>query len=234
MFPHLVAKRGDDVGRHIGFAVGRSSELADAVVHEPRSHSPIAEEFADTGVMSYLSKPRGFLAANCDIDNDGRQDIFIGYSWMEPQLFFNRGFRSFGDARMFTPDGGALPKEIGQGVQAACAADLNSDGIEDIAAVMTDGELYVFPRKADGADVGLALRVALDPAGSCAGPVNVVASEEKRSYGAWPVSSGSSAFFGRREAGPITVKWRLPGGEEKKKEIVLEDRPVLLTIGGKD
>ena len=45
----------------------------------------------------------------------------------------------------------------------------------------------------------------------------------KRCLGAWNVLPGTSqAFFGRRDAGPVTLKWRLPGGKEQQKEIVVE------------
>jgi hypothetical protein len=38
------------------------------------------------------------------------------------------------------------------------------------------------------------------------------------------VSPGiSQACFGRRDAGPVMIKWRLPGGNQQQKEIVLEN-----------
>jgi len=41
--------------------------------------------------------------------------------------------------------------------------------------------------------------------------------------GAWNVVPGvSHACFGRNDAGPVTLKWRLPGGKEQQKEILLE------------
>ena len=45
----------------------------------------------------------------------------------------------------------------------------------------------------------------------------------KRCLGAWNVLPGvSQACFGRTEAGPVTLKWRLPGGQEQTREVVLE------------
>jgi hypothetical protein len=45
----------------------------------------------------------------------------------------------------------------------------------------------------------------------------------KRCLGAWNVLPGvSQAFLCRSDAGPVTLKWRLPGGKEQTKEVVLE------------
>jgi hypothetical protein len=46
---------------------------------------------------------------------------------------------------------------------------------------------------------------------------------DKRCLGAWNVLPGvSQAGFGRTEAGTMMLKWRLPGGKEPSKEVVLE------------
>ena len=53
----------------------------------------------------------------------------------------------------------------------------------------------------------------------------------KRCLGAWNVLPGASqAFFGRREAGPVTLKWRLPGGKEQQKEVVVEKETTRVEI----
>ncbi len=45
----------------------------------------------------------------------------------------------------------------------------------------------------------------------------------QRCRGAWNVLPGvSQAFIGRSDAGPVTLKWRLPGGKEPSKEVELE------------
>ena len=42
--------------------------------------------------------------------------------------------------------------------------------------------------------------------------------------GAWNVLPGvSHACFGRTDAGPVTLKWRLPSGKEQQKEVILEN-----------
>jgi hypothetical protein len=40
----------------------------------------------------------------------------------------------------------------------------------------------------------------------------------------------SEAFFGTREAGPMVLKWRMPGGEEQKKAVVVESAPVRVVV----
>ena len=70
------------------------------------------------------------------------------------------------------------------------------------------------------------------PAGAeYAGPLTVTGYSGDRCLGAWNVvSGGSQAFFGRFEAGPCLVTWKLPGGEVQKKEVILEDKPVVFEI----
>jgi hypothetical protein len=53
----------------------------------------------------------------------------------------------------------------------------------------------------------------------------------KRCLGAWNVLPGAGqACFGRRDAGPVTLKWHLPGGKEQTKEVVLEKKTIRVEI----
>jgi hypothetical protein len=76
------------------------------------------------------------------------------------------------------------------------------------------------------------MAVAALPVGSqYKGPVAVTGWVGTRCLGAWNVLPGASqACFSRRDAGPVTLKWRLPGGKEEQKEVTLERNTVKVEI----
>jgi len=183
------------------------------------------------GEIAYISKPGAVDGMTGDVNNDGRQDIFLAYSGMAPQIFFNRGFRSFGHSHMLDlAEKGLLP-EAEEGQYAGCLGDLNDDGAQDMAiALKKDNTLWIFLRD-PGMAFPLALRVRLSPKARFSGPLTVVGYRGTRCLGAWNVSAdGGEAFFGHFEAGPCTVTWKFPGAKQEKKEVILEDKPVVLTL----
>ena len=184
------------------------------------------DAFGFTGELPYISKPNAIGGMTGDINNDGRQDILILYSDRPPQLFFNRGFRSFGHSHMLDLAEKRLLPAAGKGQQAGLLADLNGDGGQDMALVLKNGELWVFFRDVDDAP-GLCLRAALPPSGPFTGPVSVTGWSGQRCLGAWNVVRGTSeAFLGMLDAGPCRVRWQFPGRRAQEKEVVVEDAPV--------
>jgi hypothetical protein len=120
-----------------------------------------------------------------------------------------------------------LPKllpaaEAGQ--QSACFGDLDGDGAQDLALALRNGEVWVAFRANSDPDRQAMMAVAILPvAGPCKGPVAVTGWIGKRCLGAWNVLPGvGQACFGRTDAGPVTLKWRLPGGTEQQREVILE------------
>ena len=107
---------------------------------------------------------------------------------------------------------------------AACLADLDGDGAQDLALATGTGEIWVAFRENSKADRAAMMAAAVLPvSGACKGPVAVTGWIDKRCLGAWNVLPGvSRACFGRTEAGPVTLKWRLPGGQEQSEEVILE------------
>lgn len=192
-----------------------------------------AESLGVSGEIAYISKPGGVAAQTGDFNNDGRPDVFIAYAAaLTPQLFFNRGYRSFGHARMVDLAQQKLVPQAIQGQQAGCLGDFNDDGALDMVVVLADGETWLLPRKA-GEDPVLAVRVTL-PLGVRAGPITVWATREKRHFGAHVVRAGGpGALIGLREAGPVTVHWRTPDGKVHKKGVIVEDGPVDFRLGEK-
>ncbi|MGA2068700.1 MAG: hypothetical protein ABSG86_27275 [Thermoguttaceae bacterium] len=72
-------------------------------------------------------------------------------------------------------------------------------------------------------DKSPSLRWPLSPRAAACGPANVSLFKDKRCLGTAVVTAGSApAFFGVEEAGAVTLKWRLPGGEEKSRNMVAE------------
>ncbi|MBM4142120.1 MAG: VCBS repeat-containing protein [Lentisphaerae bacterium] len=187
-------------------------------------------KFADrtdmAGEFAYVSQRGGADCVVGDMNNDGRQDILVAYSGTSPHLFFNRGFRSFGHAHTtdlaenhLLPD--ANNAEAGQ--QSACLADFDGDGAQDMALALNGGEIWVFFRENSDGEARMAV-AGLPVSGAFKGPVAVTGWIDKRCLGAWNVLPGvSRGNFGRLDAGPVTLKWRLPGGGEQSREIVLEE-----------
>ncbi|HOI55294.1 MAG TPA: VCBS repeat-containing protein [Phycisphaerae bacterium] len=186
-----------------------------------------------SGEISYHAQGGGCSATTGDFNNDGRQDIFVAYSiTMAPQLYFNRGFRSFGQAyEVDLAQQRRLP-QAGDGQQAGCLGDFNGDGALDMVIVLAKGEAWLFPRKVeDGQALAVIGGLAVD---GPAGPVNIAGWRDKRPLGAMPVRPGDpGAFFGMDEPGPIVLKWQLPGGKAEQKEVVAEQGPVRVLVNKK-
>jgi hypothetical protein len=184
-----------------------------------------------SGSFEYISKSGGIGCQTIDINNDGRQDIFVTYeAGVAPQVFFNRGFRCFGLARKLEAQlQGSLP-HAAEGQQAGCVADFTGDHAMDMFIVLKNGELWLVPRRVD--ETALAVVATLSSKSPCAGPVVVTAHDQnQRPLGGWPVSAGEpGAFFGLTEMGPLTLKWRLPGGPAQEKEVVVDAKAVRVAL----
>ncbi len=194
-----------------------------------------AEMLAASGEIGYISKAGGVSVQTADVNNDGRQDLFIAYGTeRHPHLFFNRGFRSFGHARKLDLNEQKLLAQAGKGQQAGCLGDFNGDGALDMALVLANGEAWLFLRKVEEDEPALAVVAALSPGAPYAGPVTVRARREKYEFGSWTVhAGGAGAFFGVVEPGPVQISWRFPGGREQKREVVVEEGVVRVLLDRK-
>lgn len=191
---------------------------------------PLQQNLA--GELTYISKPFGVCGTTCDFNCDGMQDILLCYSQMTaPQLFFNRGFRSFGHGHGVDLAENALLSGISRGQQAGLVADLDGDGSQDLLIVTLQGDVICFLHNAGG-DPAHVVRVSLPPGGAFAGPLTVIAADgTKRS--AWVVAPGTDAYLGRSEAGVAEFSWQLPGGAVQKKSIPVENKPVRFVLPAK-
>jgi hypothetical protein len=181
------------------------------------------ERFCDVGEMvSHDQRVRGTDSMTGDVNNDGRQDVLLAYANSSPVTYFSRGFLSFGHSHSLDIKERQLLPEANHatdGQQSACLADLDGDGAQDLALALNNGEIWVFFRENSDNEARMAV-AALPIAGAFKGPVTVTGWIGKRCLGAWNVLPGvSPACFGRTDAGPITLKWRLPGGQEQSREV---------------
>ena len=193
-----------------------------------------AELVGQSGEIAYISKPGGIDGMTCDFNNDGRQDILIVYKdGTAPMLFFNRGFRSFGHAHapVDIQEANLLP-EAEKGAQAGGMGDFRGTGAQDMALVLNNGEVWMLYQKALADEPVLSVRVALPLKGAAAGPVTVTATTDKQPLGAWNLVAGlQTGFFARRTAGPITLKYQLPGEKPQTMKVVLVDKPLRVVLG---
>lgn len=182
-----------------------------------------------SGEVGYVARRGAVTACLGDLNNDGRQDVAILYSTVAPQVFFNRGFRSFGCSQSLDLERGSVLRQAAQGQQAGCLADFTGHGAQDLALVLRDGTCALLVRTPTGSD--LCARAVLPAKSRSAGPVAVQAAVEDRPLGAWNVTAGGAgAFLARPEAGPVTIKWRFPGGKLQTRQVILEDRPVTIVL----
>jgi hypothetical protein len=183
-----------------------------------------------SGEVAYISKPGGIGGSTCDVNNDGRQDVLIVYADRGPQIFFNRGFRSFGHSHAMDLSEKKLLPAADAGLRAGLIADLNGDGGQDMAVALAGGELWVFFREV-GDVPALCVRASLAAGGPTAGPINVVGRLEGRCLGAWPVTAGGAgAMFGLLEPARCKLTWPGPDGKERQKLVEVEDAPVRFVL----
>ncbi len=210
----------DADGRLDVFCVNASGSL----LWENAGGGKFHETFDLTGELAYGAGLRGSDCMAGDFNNDGRQDVAIAYSAGHPMLFFNRGFRNFGNATGINLGWDKLLPAAEKGQASACLADLDGDGAQDLAMALNNGDVWVVFRENSNPDRQAMMAVATLPVGgSNKGPVAVTGWVGKRCLGVWNVLPGvSQACFGLTEAGVVTLKWRLPGGKEQSKDVVLE------------
>ena len=95
---------------------------------------------------------------------------------------------------------------------------------------LKDGELWLFPRLVEGGQA-LSVSATLSPGKGFPEPVTVTGWAGKRCLGSQSLTTGGPpAFFGRIEAGPLTLKWSCPDGTPQSKEVVVIDKPVHVVL----
>lgn len=184
-----------------------------------------------SGELSYKGNTDANGGMTGDFNGDGRQDLALFHPAASPNLYFNRGFRSFGLANDldFQKPPSVLPAAA-EGVQTGCWADLDGDGTQELVIVLTKGECWRMAFDTHG-EKGRGVRVAATSGSASGGPVTVRAVRGKVNCGAWNVVAGAAeAFFGTTEAGPVTLKWQAPGGKPQSRDVVVENALVRFVL----
>jgi len=191
-----------------------------------------------SGEIEYIPKPGAIRVQTGDVNNDGRQDVLVVYgAQLSPQLFFNRGFRSFGHARELDLQiEGRLP-EASRGQQGGCLGDFNGDGALDMVLALMNGELWILLRQVEH-ESAMAATAELSPESPWAGPINVAAwaGQPPRALGTCVVRQGGApVLWGvpESEAGDVTVRWRTPDGTAQTRivEVVPGEEPRHVVLG---
>jgi len=199
------------------------------------------DQLHQSGEVEYISKPGGIGVQTGDVNNDGRQDLLVVYgAQMAPQLFFNRGFRSFGHARDLDLDVQDLLPAAADGQHGGCLGDFNGDGAPDMVLALVNGELWLFLREVEHG-TAMAVTATVSPRSPYAGPLNVAAwaGDPPRALGTQVVRQGGApVLWGvpESEAGDVTVRWRTPDGAEETRivEVVPGDEPQHVLLGDPD
>jgi len=195
-----------------------------------------------SGEVEYISRGGGIAVQAADVTGDGLQDLFIAYGTrMAPHILFNLGSRCFQHARELdlSEQRGAIEKtdanlvdHAGQGQQAGYLGDFNGDGALDMALVLGNGDVCVFPRKVSPDSPAKGIAVSLSPGAERAGPVAVTVAAERRSLGCWTVPAGGGpVLIGARQAGPVQLQWRWPGGEIQTRRVKVKESVVPVDLG---
>lgn len=176
-----------------------------------------AEYLNVSGEIAYISKPNCIDCVTCDVNNDGLQDVLMVYNDIGAQIFFNRGFRSFGHAHGLDIGENQLLEIAEHGQKSGCIFDMDGDGGQDMVLLLPNDELWFFQRSDDDGQP-LAAIAALPAKHAFKGPVSVTGWVGDRLLGAWSIMPGTSdAFFGVRDAGVVTIKWQIPGSDKAEK-----------------
>ena len=181
------------------------------------------------GEVAYKAQPFASWCGVGDFNNDSRRDLLITYSAQPMLLYFNRGFRSFGQAPKLEMALAEIP-DSAAGQQMGLLADFSDGGAQDLVLVMNSGDIWCAYNDL-GSDGAKCIQVMPAPKPSTPGPINVFLWKGTRCLGAAVVQPGRApAFFGIQDAGSYTLKWRLPGGQEMSKTIPVTDKPVTVGI----
>jgi hypothetical protein len=174
----------------------------------------------------YKTQTRARTVQVCDINCDGRADLFVGYERSGPVFLFNRGFRTFGTADELTLAGatvgeGDAARELQcgtalmGGAPRGVVADFDRDGAPDLASAAPDGTVWVVWR--DRGERYLNVEAAL-PRGA-AGPMTVNAWHGARSLGARLARPGMPAYFGMESKGGLKLEWTGADGKPRTRTV---------------
>ena len=189
--------------------------------------------YEDAGEVADKALRNAVGGTACDINNDGRQDLLLAYADQAPQVFFNRGFFTFGLAESLKLENDPTITDLDRGVQAAVTADFSGApgghplvgagrGVESLIVVLKSGAVWMLSPSAEKSSesrspAGYAASIRL--AEGSLGPVTVVGHDETRVPRARVAAPGSPARFGMQSPGPLKLRWCDSAGREQSRTI---------------
>ncbi len=175
------------------------------------------EALKTTGELSYNIRPGVHHVGIGDHALDGRLGLVLFNRQLPPQVYFNRGFAVFGyDMELdLIEDAPDAQEAAGRGQQGGLLADLTGNGLQELLMVTQEGVFWLLTRDAE-ATAPLGAFVTAPP--ELSGPVPVVIRDGNRTVGARILSPTAPAHIGRRNRGPVTLSWRLPGEENDREQ----------------
>ena len=201
-------------------------------VYQNLGEAGFAETLGLSGEIAYKPQPLATCAVVGDFDNDSRQDLVITYGAAQPLMYFNRGFRSFGQCPKLEQSLDRVP-DLAKGQQLCLLGDFHNNGAQDLLLVLKNGDICHAANEIGG-DSALCIKARLGPKSPMPGPVAVTLWDGKQCLGAAVTQCGASpAFFGLKGAGKYTLKWTWPGGAEMTKAVAVDDVPVMVELDGK-
>ncbi len=186
------------------------------------------EALALSGELGYKRQPLASWCAVGDFNNDSRPDLLITFGGQPALLYFNRGFRSFGESPKLEEALKAAP-DLQKGQRMGMLADLFGSGAQDLLLATNSGDVWCALNNLG--EEGMCIKARLSGKSPTAGPVNVSLFSGKRCMGtATVVAGGAPAFFGIEKAGKYTMKWRFPGGQKMSKAVEIDDKPATVVL----
>ncbi|MGQ9661111.1 MAG: FG-GAP repeat domain-containing protein [Kiritimatiellia bacterium] len=183
-----------------------------------------------TGEAGYVIQRDAEFAAVGDFNGDSFPDLCVGYPKGPPNFFFNRGFRTFGAAEALGLDRvGVENAAVGQ--SAACWADLDRDGAEDLVVALADGSIWwCRTNLAEGRSVPCIV-VSLSHSSQPVGPLLFSVWEDQRCLGARLVRKWHAPVcVGVPDAGTYEIRWHNRSGQKTVKRLTVEDKPVFVQV----
>jgi len=184
------------------------------------------DRFSGCGSISYKCPGGASDVEAADLNHDGRPDLCVAYAKRDLLYHWSRGYGAFGEEGEVRLTATRVePGKPAPGQQAVGVGDFNNDGSDDLAVVLTDGQLHCYFN--DNMDMP-GLRLRLPKAAAAVATASCWMGGKHPFCVGTAVVSGHSpaAYVAARHPGKVTVKWRMPGKGPQTKVVKVEDAPL--------
>ena len=187
-------------------------------------HSKFRDTSAEVGEAVYKVQRNVVGISPCDLNNDGRLDLVLLYKDAFPQLYFGRGFRTFGMANSLKFEDNDQVPDTDKGQQAGAMADFSGTDNPSLALVLANGDLWHLITARDGKPETAAGSIGLIVTSGAEGPVGpttVTAYYGQRCLGARLVTPGMPGNFRATAQQELRLEYKLSDGATRRKSVTL-------------